>query len=160
MVFSWFFGCTPNRELSGGFPTRFYQSNVIVCERGRWSGTLQIKLWYSDGELIYLWGKIEGILLPLLSKRKLWWSYSKWVISKAIFYSNNFCLRVSIGVKRHQYQGKSCKRDHLIETGLQVQRFNPIIKTGSLAAFRQICWRRSWVFYILNPLQTGEDWLF
>jgi hypothetical protein len=33
-VFLWFFVCTPNRELSGGFPTRFFQ---FLSSRPAWS---------------------------------------------------------------------------------------------------------------------------
>jgi hypothetical protein len=38
----------------------------------------------------------------------------------------NFCLRVSIPVIRHHDQGNSCKGQHLIGAGLQVQRFIPL----------------------------------
>jgi hypothetical protein len=37
-----------------------------------------------------------------------------------------FCLRVSIAVKKHHYQGNSYKGQHLVGTGLQVQRFSPL----------------------------------
>jgi hypothetical protein len=38
-----------------------------------------------------------------------------------------FLVRVSIAVKRHHDHNNSYKRKHLIEAGLQLQRFSPLL---------------------------------
>ena len=86
----------------------------------------EVDLWLSRTHLHTL----KNVLAALLNPGILKWNLSRscdgrWSCGSILFLPCYLC-RVYIAVKRHNDQGNSFKRKHLIGAGLQFQRFSPL----------------------------------
>lgn len=61
--------------------------------------------------------------------------------------------------KIHGEQGKFFKRQHLIGSGIQVQKFSLVSSRQKLEASKQSWYRKSWAFNIIIWRRLMEDWL-